>query len=169
MTLTIALSMRDYAALYRQLLDKKYFIISAVPLIITIPLGAFVLVYTGLKSNAPLLLMLLPFALIVALLVWLFYRVLYMTPRRQFREAMQAFGAMFDFTLETEILRCAAGENRFEIAYGDLDRAVETPKHIFLFTEPGKAFIFPKSSLESGALDFLREKCIMQTDNCQNA
>lgn len=158
LSLTITLTKRDYVALYRQLIDKKIFWLSAAPLILAIPLSAFILIYTGINNGAPLALLLAPFALVVGLALWVFYRAGRAPAIQQYRDARQSFGARFQYEFTDDTLICHAGEQQHTVEYRKLFKALETRRYIFLFVSQGKAYVFPKAALSQPELSLLREK-----------
>ncbi len=178
----ITLERKDYISLFIMLMNKKLMLIAAIPLIIAIPAGAFLLSYVGSQSSVSLWALMLPYALLVVIFVLIFLRALISPALRQFKEAQKEFGNKFTFALSSEgfivhggpagaggvpapsesanrgISPEKSGNNvlRAEYAYTRLDSALENKNYIFFFVNGGQACIFPKRQLHELDLAFLK-------------
>ncbi len=154
----ITLERKDYISLFLMLMNKKLMLLAAIPLIIAIPAGAFLLGYVGSQSGVSLWMLLLPYAALVVIFVLIFLRALISPAIRQFKEAQKEFGNKFTFALSSEgFIVNAKSDQRAEYAYARLDRALENKDYIFFFVNGGQACIFPKRQLHELDLAFLKK------------
>ncbi len=153
----ITLERKDYISLFIMLMNKKLMLLAAIPLIIAIPAGAFLLGYVGSQSSVSLWMLMLPYALLVVIFALIFLRALISPALRQFKEAQNEFGNKFTFVLSSEGFIVNGGaRNRAEYDYTRLDRALENKNYIFFFVNNGQACIFPKRQLHELDLAFLK-------------
>ncbi len=154
----ITLERKDYISLFMMLMNKKLMLLAAIPLIIAIPAGAFLLGYVGSQSNVSLWALMLPYAALAVIFVLIFLRALIAPALRQFKEAQKDFGNKFTFVLSSDgfVVNGGAG-NRAEYAYTRLDRALENNNYFFFFVTGGQACIFPKRQLHELDLAFLKK------------
>ncbi len=179
----VTLERKDYIALFMLLMNKKLMLIAAIPLIIAIPAGAFLLSYVGSRSGLSLWALMLPYAALVSIFVLIFLRALIAPAIRQFKEAQKEFGNKFTFALSSDGFICHGGpasaggklaqdggDNhgnspergegntlRAEYSYARLDRALENKNYIFFFVNGGQACVFPKRQMHDLDLAFLKK------------
>ncbi len=154
----ITLERKDYISLFMMLMNKKLMLLAAIPLIIAIPAGAFLLGYVGSQSSVSLWMLMLPYAALVVIFVLIFLRALIAPAIRQFKEAQKEFGNKFTFVLSSEGFVIHGGaSNKAEYAYSRLDQALENKNYIFFFVNGGQACIFPKRQLHELDLAFLKK------------
>ncbi len=154
----ITLERKDYISLFMLLMNRKLLLLAAIPLIIAIPVGAFLIAYVGSQSSVSLWALMLPYAALVVVFVLIFLRALIAPAIRQFKEAQKEFGNKFTFVLSSDGFIVHGGSsNRAEYEYTRLDRALENENYIFLFVNGGQACIFPKRQLHELDLAFLKK------------